>query len=84
MNSTNQDKNSGELLSKHKLTDIGKTIREIRKMSSLTQEDLADKIGTKRAYISRIEKDASNVKLSTLIKILEEGLGARIDLRVNI
>ena len=71
-----------EMLSKHCILDIGQTIREIRKKYDLTQEELAQRVGTKRAYISRIEKDASNVRLSTLVKILEKGLNAKLDLNI--
>lgn len=71
-----------EMLSKYGLLDIGRTIKEIRKKSDMTQEDLAQRVGTKRAYISRIEKDASNVRLSTLVRILEQGLNAKLDVNI--
>ncbi len=41
----------------------------------ITQEELAAKCGTNKSYISRIEHDASDIKLSTLIKIIRLGLG---------
>lgn len=72
-----------EMLAEYSLLDIGKIIKEIRKKGDLTQEDLASKVGTKRAYISRIEKDASNVRLSTLVKIIEKGLGAKINISIE-
>lgn len=76
------DNNTLEFLAQYGLLDIGKIIKEIRKKFDLTQEDLAERVGTKRAYISRIEKDASNVRLSTLVKILEKGLDAKINVNI--
>ena len=46
----------------------------------LTQEELAQKCGTNKSYISRIENDASDIKLSTLIKIVTTGLGGHLKL----
>ncbi len=54
---------------------IGVIIQEARKNQHLTQEELALKVGTTKNYISRIENDASDIKLSTLIRIIREGLG---------
>ncbi len=54
---------------------IGVIIQEARKNQHLTQEELALKVGTTKNYISRIENDASDIKLSTLIRISREGLG---------
>ena len=54
---------------------IGVIIQEARKNQHLTQEELALKVGTTKNYISRIENDANDIKLSTLIRIIREGLG---------
>ena len=54
---------------------IGVIIQEARKNQHLTQKELALKVGTTKNYISRIEIDASDIKLSTLIRIIREGLG---------
>ncbi|MCK5169935.1 MAG: helix-turn-helix transcriptional regulator, partial [Bacteroidales bacterium] len=43
-------------------------------------EQLAEKTGTKKSYISRIENAKGNIQLSTLIRIFETGLGRRIGL----
>lgn len=53
---------------------IGVIIQEARKNQHLTQKELALKVGTTKNYISRIENDASDIKLSTLIRIIREGL----------
>lgn len=59
---------------------IGVIIQEARKNQHLTQEELALKVGTTKNYISRIENDASDIKLSTLIRIIREGLGGHLRL----
>jgi DNA-binding XRE family transcriptional regulator len=62
--------------------EIGLMIRQARKEMGLTQEQLAEKSGTSKHYISRIENNKSGIELSTLVKIIEGGLGKR--LRINI
>ncbi len=59
---------------------IGVLIQEARKQQNLTQEELALKVGTTKNYISRIENDASDIRLSTLMRIIHEGLGGHINL----
>jgi HTH-type transcriptional regulator/antitoxin HipB len=48
---------------------IGVLIQEARKRKNLTQEELAQKVGTTKNYISRIENNASDIRLSTLMRI---------------
>jgi ribosome-binding protein aMBF1 (putative translation factor) len=57
---------------------IGEMIKEARKDAHMTQEDLAEKTGTKKSYISRIENGKIDIQISTLFKIFEEGLGIRL------
>jgi DNA-binding XRE family transcriptional regulator len=59
---------------------IGVLIQEARKNQNLTQKELAQKIGTTKNYISRIENNASDIRLSTLIRIIRDGLGGRLSL----
>ena len=54
---------------------IGELIKEARLDAKLTQEELANKTGTKKSYISRIENGKIDIQLSTLFRIIEEGLG---------
>ena len=61
---------------------LGVMIQELRKEKGLTQEELAQKCGTTKNYISRIENNASDIRLSTLRRIIREGLGAHLQLRV--
>lgn len=62
---------------------FGAMLQELRKEQGLTQEQLAEKCGTTKTYISRIENNASDIRLSTLIKIVKDGLGRRLTLSVN-
>jgi HTH-type transcriptional regulator/antitoxin HipB len=62
---------------------IGVLIQEARKQQNLTQEELALKSVTTKSYISRIENDASDIRLSTLMRIIREGLGGHLKLSVE-
>ena len=55
-------------------------LQEMRKEKNLTQEQLADKCGTTKNYISRIENDASDIRLSTLMRIVQDGFGGKLNL----
>jgi len=59
---------------------IAEMLKEARKEANLTQEQLAQKAGTKKSYISRLENAKANIKLSTLIRIFEQGLNKKIGL----
>ena len=62
---------------------LGAMIQELRKKQGLTQEQLATKSGTTKTYISRIENNASDIRLSTLMRIIREGLGGNLRLSVT-
>ena len=57
---------------------ISEMLKDARKKKKITQEQLAEKTGTKKSYISRIENGKGNIQLSTLIRIFELGLNKRI------
>lgn len=61
---------------------LGVMIQELRKESGLTQEQLAKKCGTTKSYISRIENNASDIRLSTLMRIIREGFGRQLKLSI--
>ncbi len=63
--------------------EIGLMIKQARKEQGLTQEELASKAGTSKHYISRIENNKSGIELSTLIKIVEGGLGKRLQINIG-
>jgi len=59
---------------------VSEMLKEARKEAKLTQEQLAEKAGTKKSYISKIENAKGNIQLSTLIRIFETGLNRKIGL----
>ncbi|GHT73242.1 hypothetical protein AGMMS50262_04000 [Bacteroidia bacterium] len=63
---------------KAKAFAIGEIIKEERRLAHVTQQQLADKTGTKKSFISRIENGHSDIQLSTLYRLVELGLGKRV------
>ena len=61
---------------------ISEMLKDARRDANLTQEQLAEKIGTKKSYISRLENGNCDIQLSTLYRIFEDGLGRRISLLI--
>lgn len=76
-------KKRDEFDAKSKAFMIGELIKETRKKSKVTQEELALKTGTKKSYISRVENGKSDIQLSTLFRLFEEGLGKSLNLVVK-
>lgn len=62
---------------------IGRIVREARIKAGMSQQELALVSGTSRTYISRIENDRSDIELATLSKIIETGLGKRLEILVK-
>lgn len=62
---------------------LGVLIQEMRERKKLTQTQLATRCGTTKSYISRIENNASDIRLSTLMRIIQKGLGGRLNLSVT-
>ena len=62
---------------------LGVLLEEARLKLGLTQEELAEKCGTNKSYISRIENNASDIRLSTLMKIIQTGLGGKLKLTLQ-
>ena len=61
---------------------VGLKIRTAREKQSLTQEELARRVGKKRSFISKVENDGGNITLKTLYEIVERGLGCRLSVEV--
>jgi DNA-binding XRE family transcriptional regulator len=62
---------------------IGELIKEARKEANMTQSELAEKAGTQKTYISRIENGQSDIQLATLFRIIEVGLGKQLNLTIK-
>ncbi len=63
---------------------IGALIHEARLEKGLTQEELAEKCGTTKSYISKIENNVKEVRISTLQKIVELGFGGQLQLSIKL
>jgi transcriptional regulator with XRE-family HTH domain len=63
---------------------LGALIHEARMEKGLTQEQLAEKCGTTKSYISKIENNIKEVRFSTLQKIVESGLGGKLELNIKL
>ncbi len=62
---------------------ISEMLKEARKEAKMTQEQLAEKVGTKKSYISRLENGKCDIQLSTLYRIFEFGLGKKVNLLIG-
>ena len=63
---------------------IGALIHKARLEKGLTQEALAKKCGTTKSYISKIENNIKEVRISTLQKIVEIGFGGQLQLFIKL
>ncbi|WP_295653270.1 helix-turn-helix transcriptional regulator [uncultured Mucilaginibacter sp.] len=63
---------------------LGVLLEEARLKLGMTQEELAEKCGTNKSYISRIENNSSDIRLSTLMKIIQQGLGGHLKLTLEL
>ncbi|MCP4220023.1 MAG: helix-turn-helix transcriptional regulator [bacterium] len=62
---------------------VGELIKEERRNAEMTQEQLAEKTGTKKSYISRLENGKIDIQLSTLFRIFEKGLGKKLTFSIS-
>ena len=64
---------------------IGEMLKEAREQRQLTQEQLAQKVGKKRSYISKVETDyGNNIKLQTLKEIVEKGFDGTVKINLEL
>jgi ribosome-binding protein aMBF1 (putative translation factor) len=63
---------------------IAELIKESRKKAHMTQEQLAEKLNVNRAFISKIERASSDIRISTLRRIIETGLGGKLHIKVDL
>lgn len=62
---------------------IGELLKDERLKANMTQAALAEKTGTKKSYISRIENGRADIQLSTLYKLIEQGLNRKLELYIR-
>ena len=61
---------------------LGVMLKEARNDAMITQEELAKRTGTKKSYISRIERGQSDIQISTYYKLIEIGLGKQLNISI--
>ncbi len=62
---------------------LGVMLQEARREAKITQEQLANRTGTKKSYISRIERGQSDIQISTYYKLIEIGLGKHLNISIG-
>lgn len=62
--------------------DVADQLRSVRKAQGMTQETLAERVGTKKSNISRLESGRYNPSLDFLVKVAD-GLGKQIQIKVK-
>ena len=62
---------------------LGVMLKEARKEAHITQEQLAERTGTKKSYISRIERGQSDIQISTYYKLIEIGLEKQLNISIG-
>lgn len=62
---------------------LGVMLKEARKEARITQEQLAERTGTKKSYISRIERGQSDIQISTYYRLIETGLGKHLNISIG-
>ena len=62
---------------------LGVMLKEARNDALITQDELAKRTGTKKSYISRIERGQSDIQVSTYYKLIEIGLGKHLNISIG-
>ena len=73
-----------ELESGYESFKIGTLIHEARIEKGMTQAELAERVGTTKSYISKIENNVKEIRFSTLQKIIELGLDGQIEFAIKL
>lgn len=63
---------------------LGVLLKQARLEKGMTQEELAEKCGTNKGYISKVENNIKEVRISTLQKIVELGLDGHLELSIKL
>lgn len=75
-------KQRNELEEGYETFKIGALIHSTRIQMGMTQEELAQKVGTNKSYISKIENDIKEARISTVQKIIESGFGGKLEVKI--
>ena len=63
---------------------IGALIQTTRLELEMTQEELAQKTGTTKSYISKLENNVKEARISTLQKIIQLGFGGKLEINIKL
>jgi ribosome-binding protein aMBF1 (putative translation factor) len=63
---------------------IGALLQDERLKQGMTQQELADKVGTTKSYISKIENSVKEARISTLEKIVRYGFGGELEIKIKL
>lgn len=77
-------KERDELEGGYETFKIGALIRDTRLEMGMTQDQLAEKVGTTKSYISKIENNIKEARISTLQKIIELGFDGKLELSIKL
>ena len=77
-------KSRNEFEQKSEAFMVAELVKASRKKAQMTQEQLAKKLNVNRAYISKIERASSDVRISTLRRIIETGLDGKLHINVDL
>ena len=77
-------KSRNEFEQKSEAFMVAELVKDSRKKAHMTQEQLAKKLNVNRAYICKIERASSDVRISTLRRIIETGLGGKLHINVDL
>ncbi len=62
---------------------LGHAIKQARQERNLTQEQLGELVGVKKAQISKIENSATDARFTTILKVFT-ALGAKVNFNVEL
>ncbi len=62
---------------------LGQTIKQVRKERNLTQEQLGELVGVKKAQISKIENSLTDARFDTILKVFK-ALNAKVNFNVEL
>lgn len=62
---------------------VGEVLKDERAKAHMTQAQLAEKTGTKKSYISRIENGHADIQLSTLYRLIEQGFNRKLEFSIS-
>ena len=76
-------KNRDEFEAELRLDLLGQAIKQARQEQNLTQEELGELVGVKKAQISKIENSTTDARFTTIMRVFD-ALGAKVNFNVEL